>query len=40
MEFTNKDTNSWKFKKRYGGVIRYYGIQIIAILSILGFDNV
>ena len=38
--FTNKDTNSWKFKKIYGGgIIRYYGIQIIAILSILGFNK-
>lgn len=38
--FTNKDINSWKFKKIYGGgIIRFYGIQIIAVLSVLGFDK-
>lgn len=38
--FTNKDINSWKFKKIYGGgIIRYYGIQIIAVTSVLGFNK-
>ena len=38
--FTNEDLNSWKFKRIYGGgIIRYYGIQFIAIASIMGFSK-
>ena len=39
-KFNNNNLNSWKFKKIYGGgIIRYYGIQFIAIASIMGFDK-
>lgn len=38
--FENKNIKSWKFKKIYGGgILRFYGIQFIAILSIIGFKK-
>lgn len=38
--FTNYNLNSWKFKKIFGGgIIRYYGIQTIAIISAMSFNK-